>query len=132
MSKSQRDVTKATHIVENVQISTTSTSAFSGPLPHPEILKQYDEIVPGMAERILIMAEKEQEHQLHTDKQIVEAQINEIKFGRICGLLLILVLIILSAIFAYLNHPYLACVALSLILGIATIFVLRKKASEKK
>lgn len=36
--------------------------AWHGPLPPPESLKQYDIIVPGAAERILSMAEKEMEH----------------------------------------------------------------------
>jgi uncharacterized membrane protein len=36
--------------------------AWHGPLPPPESLKQYDVIVPGAAERILLMAEKEMEH----------------------------------------------------------------------
>lgn len=37
----------------------------SGPLPPPEILRQYDEIVPDGAERIMAMAEKEQAHRHH-------------------------------------------------------------------
>ncbi|WP_286267027.1 DUF2335 domain-containing protein [Thalassotalea atypica] len=32
----------------------------SGPIPPPNILKEYENIVPGMAERMLLMAEKEQ------------------------------------------------------------------------
>ena len=35
-------------------------SFFSGPLPPPELFKQYEEILPGSANRILKMAEKEQ------------------------------------------------------------------------
>ena len=35
--------------------------AFSGPLPPPEILKKYDEIIPNGAERLMRMAEREQE-----------------------------------------------------------------------
>lgn len=40
----------------------SQTEAWHGPLPPPESLKQYDVIVPGAAERILLMAEKEMEH----------------------------------------------------------------------
>ena len=35
---------------------------FSGPIPPPQVLKQYEEIIPGAGERILAMAEKEQDH----------------------------------------------------------------------
>lgn len=34
----------------------------SGPLPHPKILKEYNDLVPDAAERILQMAEKSQAH----------------------------------------------------------------------
>lgn len=36
-------------------------SHYSGPVPPPEIMEKLDKILPGSAERIFIMAEKEQE-----------------------------------------------------------------------
>ncbi len=39
-----------------------SEEHFSGPLPRPDIMKGYDDIVPGAAERILKMAEEESQH----------------------------------------------------------------------
>ncbi len=41
---------------------------FSGPLPPPQILGQYDEVLPGSAERILRMAEKQQDHRIGVDQ----------------------------------------------------------------
>ncbi|MGH7200157.1 MAG: DUF2335 domain-containing protein [Planctomycetaceae bacterium] len=35
---------------------------FSGPLPHPAVLQQYEEIQPGFADRILRMAEQQGQH----------------------------------------------------------------------
>ena len=35
-------------------------TSFEGPLPPPEILSQYERILPGMAERVIHMAEEEQ------------------------------------------------------------------------
>lgn len=47
-----------------------SVTAYSGPIPPPESLEKYEQVVPGSAERILAMAEKEQEHRHKTeDKQ---------------------------------------------------------------
>ncbi len=37
---------------------------FGGPLPHPELLKQYEQTLPGIAERIVKMAEEEQANRL--------------------------------------------------------------------
>lgn len=48
------------------------SESFEGPVPHPSILEKYDAIVPGAANRILEMAEKESRH-----RQIIEFQANE-------------------------------------------------------
>jgi uncharacterized membrane protein len=42
-------------------VQQTSVQSFSGPLPPPEVLKRFDEIVPGAAERIIKMAEAQSE-----------------------------------------------------------------------
>lgn len=42
---------------------------FSGPLPRPQDLAKYDETLPGAAERILVMAEKEQSHRHEMDRE---------------------------------------------------------------
>lgn len=34
--------------------------SFTGPIPPPEILAKYEDCFPGLAERIIVMAEKEQ------------------------------------------------------------------------
>lgn len=44
---------------------------FSGPLPPPEILSRYDQIVPGAAERIIAMAEKQAEHRQRLESTVV-------------------------------------------------------------
>ena len=58
-------------------------SIFQGPLPHPEILAKYDSILPGAAERILVMAEKEQNHRINSDEKIIKGQIKQFSIGGI-------------------------------------------------
>ncbi len=43
-------------------------TAFQGPLPHPGTLRDYETIVPGSGERIIAMAEKEQNAR-HQDRR---------------------------------------------------------------
>jgi len=45
----------------------------SGPLPAPEDLHRYNEISPGAAERIFIMAESEQRHRHDMERMAIEA-----------------------------------------------------------
>lgn len=56
-------------------------SEFSGPLPPPAILKQYDEIEPGLANRIVCMAEKEQDHRHVCDSKCVKADSRDSLLG---------------------------------------------------
>ena len=42
----------------------TTYTEVSGPIPSPQILQQYNNIVPGAAERIIRMAEKQSDHRM--------------------------------------------------------------------
>jgi len=63
---------------------------FSGPLPHPRILEQYDEVLPGLAERIVTMAEKEQGHRHAMDRGIMGLFSRGQWFGFIMGIVTLL------------------------------------------
>ncbi|MFE1574143.1 DUF2335 domain-containing protein [Comamonas odontotermitis] len=52
------------------------TTAHSGPLPAPETLAGYDQVLPGAAERILCMAEKQQESRIVLEEAQLNADIN--------------------------------------------------------
>jgi len=45
--------------------------SFSGPLPHPRLLQQYDDISPGMANRLVQMAEAEAANRREMQNKIV-------------------------------------------------------------
>lgn len=62
--------------------------SFSGPLPPPEILKKYDEILPGAAERIIKMAEKQAEHRQSLEQQVIKSDVKNSKLGILCGFLI--------------------------------------------
>ena len=42
------------------QLIAAKSETFEGPLPHPDILARYENILPGIADRIVRMAEAEQ------------------------------------------------------------------------
>jgi len=51
------------------QGSPVAAAAFQGPIPPPSILRGYDEIIPDGAERIMTMAEDEQDHRHDLEKR---------------------------------------------------------------
>ena len=49
-------------------VRATQVSEWSGPLPAPDDLRQYEDILPGSADRILRMAENQQQHGFEEDR----------------------------------------------------------------
>jgi len=56
-------------------VATTTAETFSGPLPHPQILEKYNEVVPDAAERIIAMAENQSKHRQELETKAIESDI---------------------------------------------------------
>ncbi|HET6878684.1 MAG TPA: DUF2335 domain-containing protein [Pirellulales bacterium] len=52
--------------------SQVTTTSYTGPVPPPALLREYDEVVPGAAERILSMAEKQTTHRIELESIVVK------------------------------------------------------------
>lgn len=96
-----------TEIVSRV-VRIAAGERFSGPIAHPRHLREYEEILPGAAERIVRMAEKAQEHNAAMDKLIIEQQIEDQKRGMNYGFLALILLIGCAAYFGYNNNSLIA------------------------
>ncbi|MFY9178635.1 MAG: DUF2335 domain-containing protein [Venatoribacter sp.] len=51
---------------------------FSGPVPHPDLLKKYDEALPGLAERLVSLAEKTTEAEIYLKTRALTLKEQEI------------------------------------------------------
>ena len=60
----------------------------SGPLPHPEILGGYEKVLPGSADRVFKMAEKQQDHRISIENKLVNAENQRGFAGLIFGFLI--------------------------------------------
>lgn len=56
--------------------------SFSGPIPAPEDLFRYEEIHPGLADRIMKMAENQSSHRHQIESQVVVSNIRNEKTGQ--------------------------------------------------
>jgi len=115
--------------------------SYSGPLPHPRHFAEFEQIHAGSANRILSMAEREQEHRHRMDETVLHANVhdmaNESRYafsGLICGLVFALALVVGGVICAYLGSEKigLGFVAAGA-LGVVTSFIngRARKASEE-
>lgn len=69
---------------------TITAQRFTGPLPHPAILAQYNNSVPGGAERIIAMAERNQQHRHDIESLVVRGGLSAQRNGQWFGLLVAL------------------------------------------
>ena len=46
--------------------------AFLGPIPQPEVLREYDQVLPGLAERIVAWTENEAHHRRTVERPLVQ------------------------------------------------------------
>lgn len=61
---------------------------FSGPIPPPESLAGYEKTLPGSADRILKMAEKQSEHRQAMEKREIEVEARDSLMGIILAFIL--------------------------------------------
>ncbi|HHE4679999.1 TPA: DUF2335 domain-containing protein [Proteus mirabilis] len=74
--------------------------SFSGPLPHPDFLQRYEEILPGGAERIFCLTEKEQSFRHDTQKMAINGAIKKDSRGQWMGFFLSICVLIIATYFA--------------------------------
>ncbi|MDR1305347.1 MAG: DUF2335 domain-containing protein [Verrucomicrobiales bacterium] len=105
---------------------------YSGPIPPPEQLRQFNEIISNGADRIMKMAESQANQRMKTDGEIVRWQL----FGNILGQVLAF-LIAIGGLFAtvYLainNHEWVASiVGGTTIVGLVAAFIKGQNAQNK-
>lgn len=62
-------------------------------MPHPKHLREYESVLPGSAERILKMAEKNVDHFIKMDQDALAAEVDDRKLGMKMGGILFFLLI---------------------------------------
>ena len=65
-------------------------TSFNGPIPPPNFLEKYNNIIPNGAERILAMAEQQQAHRQYMEKTVVESDVRRSDRGLILGFIVTL------------------------------------------
>jgi uncharacterized membrane protein len=70
---------------------------YQGFLPHPRILVEFDNIVPGSAERIIKMVEDQAKHRQGLEQSVINSDIRDGRTGLIFGFIVSLVAILAGA-----------------------------------
>ena len=111
---------------KSVSFSGKSVS-FSGPLPPPPLLKQYDDIVPGAAERVIRMAEKALDHEIDFGRTALVATVANTKRGQLLAFSVVLIVLGCAMIALYTGHETLAqTLGGGTVISLAAVFVLNR------
>lgn len=85
---------------------------WSGPLPPPKVLADFDVIIPGASERILGMVEAEQQHRIAHESTVLQAQMSDNRRRNWLGAGIAFTAIAASVFTAYIGTHWSVSVAL--------------------
>jgi uncharacterized membrane protein len=135
------EVTQATlerlrpHVVEAdrarvaviIEETISEISHHSGPLPRPSDMAQYEVIKPGFAERIMRLAEKEQDHRHAFTDGLVKRDYNLKTVGQYFAMASVLVFLGFAAYLGFLGDTRSAAFVASVAVGVVGIFITRRQ-----
>jgi uncharacterized membrane protein len=109
-----------------------SQSFFSGPLPPPAMLREYNEIVPGGAERIMARSEKEQAHRHEMQNKTVTGTINRDKRGQWMAYSITLLILLIAAVFAWRGDTVFSGALITIdLIGLASVFIMGRVVPKR-
>ena len=93
----------------NEQLVVTQWKA---PLPPPELLAQYNQCIPGGAERVLKMIEDEQAHRINYENELLQIMSKDTKRGQWLGFGIAACAMLAAAVGSWLGMDYKVSIAL--------------------
>jgi uncharacterized membrane protein len=108
-----------------------SRQQFSGPIPPPDTLAQYDVIVPGLAERIMKMAENEAASRQRNDEKLVDNIVRSSFLGVFFAFASVVLLAALACFALINNYPVVASGTVVVIASVAGMFIFFRNRKNK-
>ena len=113
------------------------TAAFaanwSGPYPPPDLLRGYEDVLPGSADRIISMAERQQEHRHDLEKTTVQGAGKRAWWGLWLGFVISVVVMVLGTITILLGQPLAGGAVMGVdVVALAGVFVYGQRQQSKE
>lgn len=117
---------------DSIRTSVIESAAFSGPQLPPTMYRCYDEVLPGSAERILRMAEKEQDHRIGWEGEALHRASQRGHLSLWLGFLIAVFALVTSASLAMNGHDLVAgVIGCSGIAGAAAGFIRERRGLQR-
>jgi Predicted membrane protein len=116
---------------------TVQKSEFHGPLPPPELLRQYNDIIPDAAERIMLLFEQQAAHRMDLERRTIYGDNKRAGWGIVCGTVVSLTVLGAATYLVATGHDWAGATLAGIdIAGIVGVFVygtnIRRKEREAK
>lgn len=93
MSKKSRQLAERRQGEVRATRTVSTAQLYSGPIPPAGQLAQYEDVLPGLADRIVGMAERNAAHRHSLEKAVVEGNVRAQARGQVCAFILALVVL---------------------------------------
>ncbi len=114
-----REAPRAVQVIRQQQVT-----SFAGPLPSPDVLRAYNQIVPGLAAKIVQQAESQTQHRIQQESKVIQSDITQARLGLWLGFILCLLFLFVGGGLVYLNHDNAGrIIATAAVVGLATAFI---------
>lgn len=125
LSPEQRQI-----VIQSIQA--VRQESFSGPIPHPELLKGYESVKQGFAERIVSMAEEQQKHRFECENKMVEGTVSESKRGQWMAFIVAIIFVVAAVALGLYGHDWLAgVIGGGTLVALVTVFVTGRRSQSK-
>ena len=102
--------------------------SYSGPIPSPEQLAEFETILPGLADRLVSMAENQSAHRIETEKFVVRSQQRQSGVGQVLAFIIAVLAICGGIYLTVIGHPEVGIVLSGgTVVSLVGIFVLGKR-----
>ena len=110
-----------------------TASAYTGPLPPPEQLRGYENVLPGSADRILKLAENQAAHRQHIEKVAVEGGDRRSWWGLALGFVISASVLGLGAALVLEGHDAAGAAFVGIdVVGLGGVFVAGQRGQSKE
>ena len=116
---------EATNLLSEITVSEYLSQTYSGPLPPSGEMAQYEETLPGSADRIIAMAEMQNKHRREMEKIDLPVQHKQFKRGQKYSLIIGILGLAATTVLGLYGHDVVAAIIGSITIGsiLASFFI---------
>lgn len=107
-------------------------TSFSGPLPPPEVLRGYESVLPGLADRVVKMAENQSAHRQRLESRVIWFDGIRSSLGLMFGLMIALAGIVAGTYLIISGNSTTGLASLIIPLGVIVGAFIYQKREESK